>query len=201
MVASAPAGAGEQTDPVDTGQVVHRAGLHRRHPATLAAGRRRAGVGGGVACRHERVGRGHRGGRGSTAGATQGGREALLAQWDATAATTTRDGACSRTTSPTASPCSADEVVWDEVALREHALLADDALAVIGIPSTRGMAPSLHLNLGDGYLRQGRVEEAQASSPPGWTAADALGDDGYGHLVLGGLERLAERLTTGAGDA
>ena len=33
------AGAGEQTDPVDAGQVVHRAGLHRRHGVTLAGGR------------------------------------------------------------------------------------------------------------------------------------------------------------------
>jgi len=129
------------------------------------------------------------------------GREALLAQWEATAVDDHARRCVLAHYLADREPVLADEVVWDEVALREHALLADDALAVIGIPSTRGMAPSLHLNLGDGYLRQGRVEEAQVQLAAGLDAADALGDDGYGHLVLGGLERLAERLTTGAGDA
>ncbi|HWO52520.1 MAG TPA: hypothetical protein VNN23_13050 [Ornithinibacter sp.] len=131
----------------------------------------------------------------------EGGREALLAQWEATADDDHARRCVLAHYLADREPVLADEVVWDEVALREHALLADDALAVIGIPSTRGMAPSLHLNLGDGYLRQGRVEEAQVQLAAGLDAADALGDDGYGHLVLGGLERLAERLTTGAGDA
>ena len=131
----------------------------------------------------------------------EGGREALLAQWEATADDDHARRCVLAHYLADREPVLADEVVWDEVALREHALLADDALAVIGIPSTRGMAPSLHLNLGDGYLRQGRVEEAHVQLAAGLDAADALGDDGYGHLVLGGLERLAERLTTGAGDA
>jgi len=131
----------------------------------------------------------------------EGGREALLAQWEATAVDDHARRCVLAHYLADREPVLADEVVWDEVALREHALLADDALAVIGIPSTRGMAPSLHLNLGDGYLRQGRVEEAQLQLAAGLEAADALGDDGYGHLVLGGLERLAERLPTGAADA
>ena len=131
----------------------------------------------------------------------EGGREALLAQWEATADDDHARRCVLAHYLADREPVLADEVVWDEVALREHALLADDALAVIGIPSTRGMAPSLHLNLGDGYLRQGRVEEAQVQLAAGLDAADALGDDGYGHLVLGGLERLAERLTIGVGDA
>ena len=131
----------------------------------------------------------------------EGGHEALLAQWEATPVDDHAPRCVLAHYLADREPVLADEVVWDEVALREHALLADDALAVIGIPSTRGMAPSLHLNLGDGYLRQGRVEEAQVQLAAGLDAADALGDDGYGHLVLGGLERLAERLTTGTGDA
>lgn len=131
----------------------------------------------------------------------EGGREALLAQWEATADDDHARRCVLAHYLADREPVLADEVVWDEVALREHALLADDALAVIGIPSTRGMAPSLHLNLGDGYLRQGRVEEAQVQLAAGLDAADALGDDGYGHLVLGGLERLAERLPTRAADA
>ena len=56
------------------------------------------------------------------------------------------------------------------------------------------MAPSLHLNLGDGYLRLGRVGEARVQLEAGLAAADALGDDAYGAMVSGGLGRLAERL-------
>jgi hypothetical protein len=61
------------------------------------------------------------------------------------------------------------------------------------------MAPSLHLNLGDGYLRQGRVAQARVQLDAGLAAADALGDDGYGALVRGGLERLAQRLASAGG--
>ena len=131
----------------------------------------------------------------------EGGREALLEQWAATSPDDHPQRCVLAHYLADREPELADEVAWDEVALREHALLADDALAVIGIPSTRGMAPSLHLNLGDGYLRQGRVEEARVQLEAGLEAADALGDDGYGALVHGGLDRLAERLTTGVGDA
>ena len=53
-----------------------------------------------------------------------------------------------------------DEVAWDQRALVEHAFLTDEDLAPVGINSTADMAPSLHLNLGDGYLRQGRLSDA-----------------------------------------
>ena len=46
------------------------------------------------------------------------------------------------------------------MALSEHAHVADEDLAPLGIQSAAGLAPSLHLNLGDGYLRQGRVDAA-----------------------------------------
>lgn len=54
-----------------------------------------------------------------------------------------------------------DEVAWDERAVAELAFVTDGDLAPIGIPRARAMAPSLHLNLGDGYLRQRRVDEAR----------------------------------------
>jgi len=123
-----------------------------------------------------------------------GGYEALLGQWAATGADDHAQRCVLAHYLADREPELDDEVVWDEVALREHALLADNALAVIGVPSTRAMAPSLHLNLGDGYLRQGRVEEARVQLEAGLEAADALGDDGYGALVNGGLDRLAQRL-------
>jgi len=135
------------------------------------------------------------------AGDTQRGRDALSDCWHAT---TDADHAQRCVIAHYLADLQSsldDEVSWDEVALSEHGHVADEDLASVGITSAAGLAPSLHLNLGDGYLRQGRFEEAQVELAAGLEAADALGDDGYGALVLGGLERLAERLSAGAGDA
>ena len=87
-----------------------------------------------------------------------------------------------------------DEVSWDEAALSEHAQVRDGDLAPVGITSTDGMAPSLHLNLGDGYLRQGRLDAAEAQLEAGMSARGALAADGYGDLIRSGLDRLEERL-------
>lgn len=87
-----------------------------------------------------------------------------------------------------------DEIGWDESALAEFAHVAEGDLAAIGIPSASGMAPSLHLNLGDGYLRRGDLAGARRELDAGLAAADALSDDGYGALIRQGLDGLAERL-------
>ena len=60
-----------------------------------------------------------------------------------------------------------DEVAWDTTALAEYAHLRGDDLAAVGIPDAAGLAPSLHLNLGDGYLRQGRTAEAAEQAARG----------------------------------
>jgi hypothetical protein len=87
-----------------------------------------------------------------------------------------------------------DEVAWDETALLEHAHVADEDLAPVGIASAAGLAPSLHLNLGDGYLRQGRVEAARRQLAAGIEAQSTLPDDGYGAHIRSGLERLQQRV-------
>ena len=87
-----------------------------------------------------------------------------------------------------------DEVRWDEVALAEYAHVADADLAPVGITSAAGMAPSLHLNLGDGYLRQGRLPEATAELEAGLRQGRHLPADGYGDMIRGGLDRLRSRL-------
>lgn len=87
-----------------------------------------------------------------------------------------------------------DEVAWDEAALAEHAHVTDEDLAPVGIASAAGLAPSLHLNLGDGYLRQGRVDAASAQLAAGIQARSALGTDGYGGLIRSGLDRLQQRI-------
>lgn len=87
-----------------------------------------------------------------------------------------------------------DEVAWDERALVEYSQVEDADLTQIGIPSARGMAPSLHFNLGDGYLRQGRVKDARAQLDIALTQVDALNDDGYGAMIRKGLTGLQDRV-------
>ena len=87
-----------------------------------------------------------------------------------------------------------DEVSWDRTALEEYAYLGGDDLASVGIPDASGLAPSLHLNLGDGYLRQGRLAEASEQVRAGLASVDVLADDGYGRMVREGLGRLAVRV-------
>jgi hypothetical protein len=87
-----------------------------------------------------------------------------------------------------------DEVSWDTTALAEYAHLAGDDLAAVGIPEAAGLAPSLHLNLGDGYLRQGRLAEAAEQVRAGVASVDVLANDGYGRMVREGLARLEIRV-------
>ncbi len=87
-----------------------------------------------------------------------------------------------------------DEVAWDETALSEHARVVDDDLVPVGISSAAALAPSLHLNLGDGYLRQGRVRDAKTQLVAGMRAGSTLPADGYGALIRSGLERLQQRV-------
>jgi hypothetical protein len=93
-----------------------------------------------------------------------------------------------------------EEVTWDERALAEHGHLRDGDLADLGIPSALAFLPSLHLNLGDGYLRLRDVEQAQLHVRRGLAAADVLDDDGYGAMIRGGLARLQTRLDDALGD-
>jgi len=86
-----------------------------------------------------------------------------------------------------------DELVWD---LR--ALEAADALTELDTPapcSVSAFYPSLHLNLGDVYLRLGDLGRAQEHLERGQGASAALGTDRYGWLVTEALARLAERLS------
>lgn len=87
------------------------------------------------------------------------------------------------------------EIGWDETALHEHGFLAEGDLKAVGIPSVEGMLPSLHLNLGDGYLRRGRVGEARQQQQAGQAQAGHLSADGYGAMIRSGLDNLGLRIS------
>jgi hypothetical protein len=89
------------------------------------------------------------------------------------------------------------EVAWDETALREVELTSDTDLQAID-PSLRvaGFLPSLHLNLADGYRRQGRFEDAEGSLAACAEfdfALDGAGSE-YAETVRAGRARLAARI-------
>ncbi|WAP50515.1 hypothetical protein OL239_10670 [Arthrobacter sp. ATA002] len=88
-----------------------------------------------------------------------------------------------------------DEISWDETALHEHGFLSGGDLAPVGIPEVRGMLPSLHLNLGDGYLRRGQPALARAQQQAGLGESAHLPRDGYGAMIRSGLDNLGLRIS------
>lgn len=88
----------------------------------------------------------------------------------------------------------AAEVEWDERALAEFADVSDADLAPIGVPSAKGFAPSLYLNVGDGYLRMGRADDARKHLEAGESALQEFERGGYLRFIGQGLERLRQRL-------
>lgn len=53
---------------------------------------------------------------------------------------------------------------------------------------------TLHLNLGECYRKLGEMGLAREHLDRGRASVNALGDDGYGQMIKGGLDRLADRL-------
>ena len=88
----------------------------------------------------------------------------------------------------------ADEIAWDERVLAEFARVRDDDLAPIGIASAAGFAPSLHLNLADGYLRAGRPEDAQRELGAARMSEGLLPGEDYGAMIRSGMDRLQKRV-------
>lgn len=88
-----------------------------------------------------------------------------------------------------------EELVWDLRALAAAGLVTDDQLAQAGVPMTvAGLYPSLHLNLADCYRRLGDLDRARKHLHEAEAGIGVLGDNDYGRLIRGGLDRLAEQL-------
>ncbi|MBV7653184.1 tetratricopeptide repeat protein [Streptomyces albidoflavus] len=91
----------------------------------------------------------------------------------------------------------AEELRWDLLALEAADGLTDGSAA----PAVRGFYPSLHLNLAADYARLGRPDTARDHLREARAHVDALADDGHGHQVLGGIERLERELAAADGPA
>ncbi len=88
-----------------------------------------------------------------------------------------------------------EELAWDLRALAAADLLTNERAARGGVAgSVAGFYPSLHLNLGECYRKLGEVDRAREHLDRGRASVDALGNDGYGQMIKGGLDRLADRL-------
>ncbi|GIE29296.1 hypothetical protein Ait01nite_023410 [Actinoplanes italicus] len=88
-----------------------------------------------------------------------------------------------------------EELVWDLRALTAAGRLTDDRVAAAGVPlSLAGLYPSLHLNLSECYRRLGDLDLAREHLREARAGIGVLGDDDYGRLIRGGLERLEELL-------
>ncbi|WP_431929803.1 hypothetical protein [Nonomuraea jabiensis] len=87
------------------------------------------------------------------------------------------------------------ELMWDLRALAAADLVTDERVAQAGVTlSVAGLYPSLHLNLSDCYRKLGDLDRAREHLQLARAQIGALGDDDYGRLIKGGLERLAEQL-------
>lgn len=90
------------------------------------------------------------------------------------------------------------ELLWDQRALAAVDRLTDERVAEAGVPmSVAGLYPSLHLNLGECYRRLGDLDRAREHLRHAQAGIGALGDDEYGQLIRGGLDRLAGLLAAG----
>jgi hypothetical protein len=88
-----------------------------------------------------------------------------------------------------------EELAWDLRALAAVEGLSDERAASAGVTGpVAAFYPSLHLNLGEDYRKVGDVAAARRHLELGLAAAGTLPDDGYGQLIRGGLEGLAQRL-------
>ena len=89
-----------------------------------------------------------------------------------------------------------EELVWDQRALTAADQLTDARVAEAGVLlSVAGLYPSLHLNLGECYRKLGDLDRAREHLQRARTGIGALGDDEYGQLIKGGLDRLTQLLT------
>ena len=92
-----------------------------------------------------------------------------------------------------------DELLWDERALAAVDGVTDDrAQAFDQSLRVRGFMPSLNASLADDHRRLGDENRAHEFLDEARATADALGDDAYGRLVSGALDKIGRALAEGS---
>ena len=86
------------------------------------------------------------------------------------------------------------ELKWDQRALAAHEHVQDEDLAPLGVPSARAFLPSLHLNLGDAWMRAGDPVQAGSHLVEARAALGEVRDDPYGDMIRKGVSGLARRV-------
>lgn len=85
-------------------------------------------------------------------------------------------------------PTIADKLRWDELAL-EYALRVADAPEVY---------PSLYLNIAKGHEDLGDLIQAKTNYEMALSYTDVLPDDGYSHMIRGGIQNGLARIKSNA---
>ncbi|MBE1490899.1 tetratricopeptide repeat protein [Plantactinospora soyae] len=89
------------------------------------------------------------------------------------------------------------ELIWDQRALAAADSLTDTRVTQAGVTlPVAGLYPSLHLNLGECYRKLGDLGLAREHLQRAQAGIGALGDDEYGQLIKGGLDRLTQLLAS-----
>lgn len=91
-----------------------------------------------------------------------------------------------------------EELMWDERALAAVKGVSDErAQEFHGSLRVRGFMPSLYLSLADDHRRLGDANRAHEFLGKARATTDALGDDAYGELIRGALDKVSRALAEG----
>ncbi len=91
------------------------------------------------------------------------------------------------------------ELMWDERALAAVDGVSDErAQEFHESLQVRGFMPSLYLSLADDHRRLGEASRAHEFLGKARATCDALGDDAYGELVRGALDKVGRALAEGS---
>lgn len=92
-----------------------------------------------------------------------------------------------------------EELRWDERALASVGGVSDErAQQFQESLQVRGFMPSLYLSLADDHRRLGDANRAHEFLEKALATSDALGDDAYGELIRGAMDKVSRSLAEGS---
>lgn len=92
-----------------------------------------------------------------------------------------------------------EELMWDERALAAVDGVSDERAQEFDVSlQVRGFMPSLYLSLADDHRRLGEANRAHEYLGKARATSDALGNDAYGELIRGALDKVSRALAEGS---